>query len=82
MGWTNRKASYNGAGKGGMVYKEFEDFLVDEMMQRLGLYILNGISPCPRVEMKFQSAVDDPTMVRMLKDDIDTLSVSLQHVIQ
>ena len=55
------KATYNGAGKGGTIYKDFVDFTVEELMQHLGLYVLNGISPCPQVEMKFKSASVDPT---------------------
>ena len=61
MMWTNQKARYNGAGKGGVIYEDFTDFTIDEIMQHLGLYILNGINPCPRVEMKLKSATTDPT---------------------
>ena len=45
------------AGKRGGKYK---DFNTEEMMAHLGLYLLHGISPAPRIEMKFESSVKDP----------------------
>ena len=57
----NQKARYNGAGKGGIICEDFTDYKIDKIMQYIGLYILNGINSCPRVEMKLKSTTTDPT---------------------
>jgi hypothetical protein len=41
-----------GAGAGCKIYKDWAPFLAAEICQHLGLYILNGLSPSPRVEYK------------------------------
>ena len=41
-------------------YPELKEFSVDEIMQHLGVYILNGLSPSPQVEMKFDSQKKNP----------------------
>ena len=43
---------YSNAGKGGTVYRYFVSFTVQMMMKHIGIYILNGVSPSPQVEMK------------------------------
>ena len=53
--FTNKKAYLYNTGSGVTQYLEFEEFSVDEIMQHLGVYILNGLSPSPQVEMKFDS---------------------------
>ena len=50
---------YN-AGSGGIQYPDFKSFSVDEIMQHLGVYIINGIYPSPQVEMKFDSQKKNP----------------------
>ena len=45
---------YN-SGSGGTQYPDFKEFSVDWIMQHLGVYILNGLSLSPQVEMKFDS---------------------------
>ena len=59
MTWTNLKATLAGAEPDGTIYKEFKAFSVKEVMQHLGLYIFNGLTPSPRVEYKFKSHQDD-----------------------
>ena len=54
--WTNMKALLANAGSEDC-YKDFKPFTVKEIQQQLGLYILNGISPSPTMDCKFD--VDD-----------------------
>ena len=50
--WTNCKATMAGAGSN--VYKgEWKPFTATELRQHFGLYLLQGLSPSPRVEYKF-----------------------------
>lgn len=59
--YTNLKATLANAGPEGTCYKDFtRPFTPKEIRQYLGLYIWNGLSPSPRVEMKFKSQSDDP----------------------
>ena len=55
MKWTNTKAMLAGAGRYGICYSDFRDFTAQEIRQHIGLYILNGLSPSPRVEYKLRS---------------------------
>ena len=57
---TNKKAYLYNAGSGGTQYPDFKEFSTDEIMQHLGVYILNGLSPSPQVEMKFDSQKNNP----------------------
>jgi hypothetical protein len=51
--WTNLKASICGAGS--TIYKKgYKPFTAKEIRQHFGLYVLNGVSPSPRVEYKFR----------------------------
>ena len=59
MRWTNTKAHLAGAGKGGSYYTDYKDFTVTELRQHIGLYVLHGISPSPRIEYKFKSQGED-----------------------
>ena len=58
--FTNKKAYLYNAGSGGTQYPEFKEFYVDEIMQHLGVYIINGLSPSPQVEMNFYSQNKNP----------------------
>ena len=51
--WTNRKMILMNAGKGGSLYPHCNPFTVDEVMQHIGIYIWNGLSPSPQIDMKF-----------------------------
>ena len=59
--FTNKKAYLYNAGSGGTHYPEFKELSVDEIMQHLGDYILNGLSPSPQVEMNFDPQKKNPT---------------------
>ncbi len=59
LSWTNTKARMQNAGLGGK-YPDFVDFTLDELMQHTALYLLQGLSPSPQIEMKFKSQVEDP----------------------
>jgi Transposase IS4 len=50
--WTNLKAVLSNAGTN-QCYKDFHSFTPKELKQHLGLYILNGLSPSPSLELKF-----------------------------
>ena len=54
MRWTNMKAHLSGAGKGGVQYRDFKDFTIEELRQHVGIYILHGLSPSPRLEYKMK----------------------------
>ena len=60
--YTNTKAMRANAGKkrGGRVYPDYVDFSPSEFKRHLGLYILHGISPSPRIEHKFNNQKKDP----------------------
>ena len=47
------------AGLGGK-YNNFFDFTLDELAKHIGLYLLQGLSPYPQVEMKFYLQKEDP----------------------
>ena len=40
--------------KGGSIYLKCQSFTVDEVIQYIDIYILHGLAPFPRFEMKFQ----------------------------
>ncbi|OEU12697.1 hypothetical protein FRACYDRAFT_243954 [Fragilariopsis cylindrus CCMP1102] len=58
--WTNTKAMNADAGKDGSTYKDFVPFSVRELRSHFGLYVLQGLSPSPRVEYKFKPQTADP----------------------
>jgi hypothetical protein len=58
--FTNFKAQISFAGQKGYPYPDFKVFTVEELKQHIALYIFNGLSPSPRVEMKFSSQQVDP----------------------
>ena len=55
--FTNRKAFLAGAGDS--CYQDFRQFTSKEIQQHLGIYMLNGISPAPRIKLKFKPQRDD-----------------------
>ena len=57
--YTNRKAWLNHAGEEGHPYPNFEHFTAKELRQHLGVRIFHGISPSPRLMMKFQTQAKD-----------------------
>ena len=58
--WTNLKANLVGAGEGGTCYPDWQPFTARELRQHLGLYIFNGLSPSPQVELKFKPHAENP----------------------
>ena len=42
------------------MYPKWVPFTTVEVLQNLGLYLLNGLNISPRVEMKFDNVEDDP----------------------
>ena len=59
LSWTNTKAQMQNAGLGGK-YPDFKNFSLDELMKHFALYLFQGLSPSPQVEMKFHSSKEDP----------------------
>ena len=49
--WTNQK---------GLLEEEVLNFSSEELMTHIGLYVLQGVSPSPQIEMKFCSQHEDP----------------------
>lgn len=49
--YTNSKAMMMNAGKKGGMYPEFEPFLPTEIKLFIGLYLLNGLSPSPQLNL-------------------------------
>ena len=58
--FTNTKALSMGAGVEGGIYSTFQPFSYLEIEQFIGLYILQGLNPSPKVDSKFHSQLDDP----------------------
>ena len=52
--WTNLKATLAGASSDGNIYQDYHHFTTKELLQHIGIYIIHGISPSPRVEHKFK----------------------------
>ena len=42
------------------MYKNFSPFTVDEIMQHIAVYKINGLNPSPQVEMKLSTQSEDP----------------------
>ena len=58
--FTNMKAMSLGAGVPGGVYLNFKPFCYQEIEHFIGLYVIQGLNPSPRIEMKFSSQQTDP----------------------
>ena len=58
--FTNMKAVQMGAGVQGGCYPSFLPFTYNEIERFIGLYILQGLNPSPRVGAKFSSQRADP----------------------
>ena len=58
--WTNTKAILANAGPNGITYRDFVPFDVEELRSHFGIYVLQGLSPSPRVEYKFRRQIEDP----------------------
>jgi len=58
--WTNDKARAVNAGPGGVIYRTFRNFTVDDVKKHLALYLVNALVPHPCVEEMFQRQIDDP----------------------
>ena len=56
--YTNLKASLCHAGI--KIYKHWEDFTTVEIRRFVGLYVIDGVSPSPIVDMKFRPQSEDP----------------------
>ena len=58
--FTNMKAELMNAGQKDGIYPDFVKFTTEEIEKYIFLYVFQGISPSPRVEMKFKTQeVDD-----------------------
>ena len=57
--WTNLRATLEQAGISGK-YADFKSFTLHELLQHLGIYLLQALSPSPQIDMKFYSQRDDP----------------------
>ena len=57
--WTNLKSTLAGADKGGTYYTDCVPFSVEEIREHVGLYVFHGLSPSPRIELKFRSQHQD-----------------------
>ena len=53
--WTNTKAVLYNEVDGGVQYPSFEAFYVYDIMQHIGVYMNNGLSPSPQASYKFDS---------------------------
>ena len=58
--WANTKAIIANAGPDGVTYRDFFPFDVEELRSHVGIYVLQGLSPSPRVEYKFHRQIYDP----------------------
>ena len=69
---------YN-AGEGGIQYNQFQEFSVEEIMRHFGVYMLNGISPSPQVEMKFECQENDQAVGNDLCYKVFRINSKLRH---
>ena len=51
--WSNQKAYIANSGQGGKQYESWRPFTVEEIMAHIGVYVLNGLIPSPKIEYKF-----------------------------
>ena len=58
--YTNTKTMLINAGQLGGIYPDFKPFSPQEVKQFLALYILQGLSPSPKVKLKFKHQYKDP----------------------
>jgi hypothetical protein len=58
--YTNLKAMLSFAGEKNYPYPDFKPFTVSELKQHLALYVVKGLCPSPRAEIKFQPQSLDP----------------------
>ena len=56
--WTNMRAMLDNASLGGK-YPDFKPFSLNEIMQHIALYLFQGLSPSPQLEMKFHPQTED-----------------------
>ena len=62
MAYSNTKAMLCNAGKPGSIYSgKFKPFSTKDIMQMIGIYILDGIAPSPQVEQKMQPQLKQQT---------------------
>ena len=57
--YTNNKAILENAGEEGKPYPDWTHFTCKETRQHISLHIFHGLSPSPRIEMKFKSQAQD-----------------------
>ena len=50
---TNKRAASEGAGPGGTTYADYAPFDVQEMYKFIGLFVVNGLSPKPSMDLWF-----------------------------
>ena len=55
---TNRRATSEGAGIGGTIYKDYVAFDADEVYKMFGLLFANGVSPKPQFDYWFLSSME------------------------
>ena len=77
--FTNTKALSMGAGVEGGIYSTFQPFSYLEIEQFIGLYILQGLNPSPKVDSKFHSQLDDPIQGNDLCYRVFGSNASKQH---
>ena len=58
--YTNLQAELMDAGQVGGLYPTFTKFTTEEIEMYIFLYVLQGLSPSPRIEMKFTPQFHDP----------------------
>ena len=59
LSWTNMRACVENASLGGK-YNDFVNFTLDELLKHTAIYLFQGLSPSPQIEMKFHPQRDDP----------------------
>ena len=57
--YTNHKAMLANAGQAFQAYPDYKPFTVHELRKHIGVRILHGLSPSPRIEMKFSPQAKD-----------------------
>jgi hypothetical protein len=55
MAYLNTKAMFNNAGAMGHIFIKFKPFTNVDIFQMLGVFISNGLAPCPQLTQKMQT---------------------------
>ena len=69
------------AGPGEIIYPDFKPFTLEEVKKFIAIYILQGLSPSPKIRQKFKPQQEDPVNGNNLCHKVFTRSGEKRHKI-